>query len=148
MIQRHAPAPSKVLGEIQMMFVAELVGHPTTSTIAFDRRYVVILQAALGELIGQIETLEEGSAAADRLTEEMAILRADRERWKLAAETYHSAWGREVDRTICPMPLTPHRAEMGRRECGRRGEVVDLTEALRRERRDAGRPIGPEGGAA
>jgi len=133
---RHAPAPSKVLGEIQMMLVDELVARPTAREIVIDRRRVVILQAALGEIIGQIEVIEEGAAAADRLTAELHASRAEVDRWKRAANTYHNAWAREVDRDVVRSLAL-----------ARGGDVVDLTEIMRRERR-AGQPEAPEGGAS
>lgn len=130
------PAPSKVLGEIQMHLVQRLIETPAAEPVRIDRRHVAILQAAIGELIGQIEVLEEGAAAADRLTKELAIVVADRERWRTAAATYHDAGGREVDRSARRLHLVLA------------GEVVDLSEEFRRERRDVGRSVGPEGGAA
>ncbi len=138
MLIPHAPAPSKVLTEIQMMAVAELCAGDRLE-IPIRRSVISVLQAVFGELIGQIEVLEEGAAAADRLAEELRIVGADRDRWRTAAETYRAAWAKAARGSTAP----PRPRPVG---CG--ADVVDLVEILRREHRDAGRPIGPEGGAA
>jgi hypothetical protein len=145
MVSMVSQPPSATLAALTEQFVEELAARPAPEPVVIRRGVVALIVAALGNVLDQIEALEEGAAAADRLTEELAIVRADRERWRLASEAYHAAWGREVERAE-RSPYQP--MEKGRLErLHRRGVVVDLTEAFRRER--ASQPgTGPEGGAA
>lgn len=135
--------PATVLGAIRSGLLAEITTTPVERDIVMQRHIMWMLISSLGEVIDQIEALEEGAAAADRLTEELAIVRADRERWRLLSETDRAAWGKEVD--YRRSPYSP--MEKGRLErLHRRGVVVDLSEVFRRERAQPG--PAPEGGAA
>lgn len=130
--------PSTVLSEIRRMLEAEIIAQPAAETITVRRSLLTLVFASLADTTSEVEVLEESAAVADRLSEELRIVMADRERWRLAASTYHAAWSREVGRQkTCRL-----------RGVGGSAEVVDLTAILAREHRDAGRPIGPEGGAA
>lgn len=136
MIPTHL-LPSTVLTEIKRMLEAEIIAQ-TGETISFERGRLVLVFSSLAATAGDVEVLEESAAAADRLQEELRIVRADRERWRLASMTYQAAWSQEVwRRPKCRLQLV-----------GGSAEIIDITEELARERRDAGRPIGPEGGAA
>ncbi len=139
---------SDVLREIRAMLEVEIVSQPVTGTIEIARSGVVLAFAALADVASEVEVLEESAATADRLSRELKIAQAEIERLQLAL----------IARDFTDLPLPDGRGapivaiDWGRR-CGKgaveRGtKIIDITEVLRREQRDAGRPIGPEGGAA
>jgi hypothetical protein len=137
--------PSATIAALTEHLVEELASRPSPDPVVIRRGVVALIVSALADVRDQIEALEEGAAAADRLTAELAIVRADRERWRLASEAYHAAWGREVEQAE-RSPYSP--MDKGRIErLHRRGVVVDLSEAFRRERASQPGPA-PEGGAA
>lgn len=125
--------PAPVLGAIRDSLIAEAMQTGGAATVTLRRDTVWLVIASIGEVIDRVDVLVESAAVADRLMEELAIAQADRERWRTA---YTAARCREASRSARP------------RLVGQEAEVVDLTQILARERRDAGRPIGPEGGAA
>ncbi len=140
MVSQPASATIAALTE---HLVEELASRPSPEPVVIRRGVVALIVSALADVRDQIEALEEGAAAADRLTQELAIVRADRERWRLASEAYHAAWGREVDHRRSPyQPMDKGCLE----RLHRRGVVVDLSEVFRRERAQPG--PAPEGGAA
>lgn len=170
MIATHLP-PSTVIREIKRMLEAEIVAQPGDA-ITVKRGQLVLVFSSLANTAGEVEVLEESAAVADRLQEELRIVLADRERWRLASMAYQAAWSREVGRTSSPearppvfigvdlartpdvtvehalQPWNPAGKGHLERAHHQNGNVIDITEELARERRDAGRPIGPEGGAA
>ena len=144
-------SPAKVLEEIQMMLVGELVAQP--SAIVLSRQIVSILQAALGDIAGQVDALAEGAAAADRLATELRIALAARDAAEAKLRLITAApaqWARLQDphSPAWDMSGSTRKGELdtsARRRC----KIVDLSEAMSRERRDAGRPVPPsDGGAA
>ena len=124
--------PAPVLGAIRDSLIAEAMQAGGAPTITLRRDIVWLVIASIGEVIDRVDVLAESAAVADRAMEKLAIVEADRERWRTA---YAAA-----SRSTCRPPRL--------RSVGRDAEVVDLTAILAREHRDAGRPIGPEGGAA
>lgn len=125
--------PALTLGAIRDSLIAEAMQAGAAATIALRRDIVWLVIASIGEVIDRVDVLAESAAVADRVMEELAIVKADRERWRTA---YTAARCSGVGR--------PDRLKL----VGREAEIVDLTQILAREHRDAGRPIGPEGGAA
>lgn len=123
--------PSATLREMRLMLEAEIVAQPASISISFARTHAVVALSALADLEDEVGALEEARAAADRLARELAIAHSEIERLRLQ---------------MIARDLVAARIPAGYRSSG--GNVVDLTEALRRERRDTGRPVGPEGGAA
>lgn len=125
--------PAPVLGAIRDSLIAEAMQSGGAAAVTIRRDVVWLVIASIGEVIDRIDVLAESAAVADRLMEELAIVQADRERWRTA---YTAATSMGAGRSNRP------------RLVGREAEVVDLTPILAREHRDAGRPAGPEGGAA
>jgi hypothetical protein len=122
--------PALTLGAIRDSLIAEAMQAGGAATITLRRDIVWLMIASIGEVIDRVDVLTESAAVADRLMDELAIANADRERWRTA---YTAAVCRKAGRIDSP------------RLVGRGAEIVDLTPILAR---DAGRPIGPEGGAA
>lgn len=136
---------SKVLTEIQHMFVAELTARPASDTITLRRSDVMMLQAALGDLADKVAVLEESADVADRLHGELRIALAAKE----IVEQKLRLSGRPLY-VVDPSREAWDPTGKGAVEAAhKRGAlIIDLSEELARERRDAGRSIGPEGGAA
>lgn len=125
--------PAPVLGAIRDSLIAEAMKAGGAPTITLRRDIVWLVIASIGEVIDRVDVLAESAAVADRAMEKLAIVEADRERWR-------TAYAAAASRATCRTPRL--------RSVGRDAEVVDLTAILAREHRDAGRPIGPEGGAS
>ena len=110
-------SPAIVLAEIRGCLLAELMAKPAPEPISLRRDIAVLILASLGEVIDRVDALAEGSAAADRLRRELDISRADTGRLELLLAAV------DLDRITRP-----------RLSLVRGGDVVDLTEAFRRER--------------
>ena len=124
--------PSHVLREIRRMLEVEIVSQPATGTIEIARCGVVLCIAALADVASEVEVLEEGLDAADRLMRELKIAHAEIDRLQLQL----------VARDLVDGPRPKTRVVRIGGPC----EIVDLAEVARREQ--AGRPTAPEGGAA
>lgn len=168
MLRTPEISPATVIGEIRAILIAELEARPAPEPVVVSRSVTTILAAVLSEQIDQIEVLAESAAAADRLGRELRIARAEcrlleqqliaRDLIGLDRPAGDRPGGAPVA-VLCTRGKSEIegrlRGEIERRLGGlrpRRPEgavIVDLTEALARERRDAERPMPPtEGGAA
>ena len=126
--------PSHVLSEVRRMLEVEIVSQPVTGTIEISRSGLVLAFAALADVAAEVEVLEEGADATDRLTRELAIAHAEIERLQLQL----------VARDI----VDGSRPRLRLLSFGSPCEVIDLSVELGREmgRAASGQPGGPEGG--
>ena len=133
--------PALTLGAIREALIAEVMAVPAAETVTIWRSTVWLVIGSLADTSDRVEALFEAAAAADRLIRELAIARAEigRLETRLAVMTANAR---------CPWPVVPAVSKGRAERAHRRGEVVDLTEVLRREQLDRSRPQPPIGGGA
>lgn len=134
--------PSLVLGAIRDSLLAEIMARPAPEPIVIRRDIAMMIASSISEQIDQVDALAEGAAAADRLSQELAIARADIRRLELKLEV----------RAATPRfdnfgPAPSNVVEALRRAAPIGATIIGLTEAFARERRGAGCTDG-DGGAA
>lgn len=147
--------PSAVLAAIRERLVDEVVST-NAPEIAIKRSTVVLIVASLTEQIDALAVLEESSRASDRIAAELRLARADilrleqelRVAREIARRAFHDRANPASKALVLDRTWDP--TGKGALEAAHRrsAEVVDLTPILAREHREAGRPVGPEGGAA
>jgi len=135
--------PTLTLGAIRDSLLAEVLAVPATETVTIRRSIVWLLIGSIAEAIDRVDALFEGSAAADRLLQELAIARAEIARLELHA-TAHDLERVSVS-PYRPMEKSPAEGRIKRR-LTEGGEVIDISELLWREQMNRHRPT--DGGAA
>lgn len=135
--------PTLTLGAIRDSLIAEVMTVPAAETVTIRRSIVWLLISSIAEAIDRVDALFEGSAAADRLLQELAIARAEITRLELHLTA------RDLERITAspyrPMEKSPAEGRIKRR-LTEGGEVIDISELLWREQMNRHRPT--DGGAA
>lgn len=146
--------PIDALTMIRDRLTGAAMAVPVDQPIVMTRYDVWSMAVVIGDTIDRVDALAEGSAAADRLARELRIEQAVSAQLRLQVEALRrgivpaAPTDLAMFRSRCAWPahLSPEKSRAERAH--RRGEVVDLTEELGRERRDSGRPVPPTGGGA
>jgi hypothetical protein len=133
--------PLLFLRAMAKRFADALAAQPAAETITLPRDIVAMALAGLADTIDRVEEAVEGSAAADRLIQELAIAKADVGRLETRIAVMEA-------RGHCPRPVVVSLETSQTERAHRRGTVIDLTEEFGRERREAGMPTPPTGGDA
>ncbi len=146
--------PVDALTMIRDRLTGAAMAVPVDQPIVMTRYDVWSMAVAIGDLVDRVDALAEGSAAADRIARELRIEQAVSAQLRLQVEALRrgivptSPTDITMFRSRCQWPVRPSPEKSRAERAHRRGEVVDLTEELRREQRDTGRPVPPTGGDA
>lgn len=133
-------SPQTTLAALRQLLLREMMRVKPGEPVPIERDMIVSIAIGLDGVIDQIDALAEGSAAADRLVQELAIARAEIGRLETRLEV-RAAIPRLDNLRAAPTDVV----DALRRSAPRGATIVDYTEVFAREQA-ANRGVAPTGG--